>query len=97
MNFFAPVSNRTVKKYIITNFTSRKTSEIERWIVVGSDKNYLVNDNFCTCYSFILDNLKKMDTCKHIKSLEYAKSSQEFDIFTITIDEYQLFRSEWIK
>lgn len=101
-DIFSSVSPYSVKKYIIKGQSfekenlQEKSIEIERWIVVGTDKNYLVNSDFCTCYSFILDNLKKINICKHIKLLEESKRLKRYDSFNISFKEYEKYRDEML-
>ncbi|MHA1982986.1 MAG: hypothetical protein ACW967_01450 [Candidatus Hodarchaeales archaeon] len=98
-DLFTPVSPHSVKKYNIKRSQGNieDDSEIERWVVVGSDKVYMVKDDFCTCYSFILDNLKKISLCKHIKTFNVAKKLKQYDSFNISFSEYEKFRDEWLK
>ncbi len=102
-DYFSPVTDSLVKRYIIkrnsSNNENKSTNDnvIERWIVVGTDRNYYVNDDFCTCYSFILDNLKKINICKHIKQFKEAKLSKRYNSFYLSFPEYEIFRNEWLK
>jgi predicted nucleic acid-binding Zn finger protein len=103
IDIFTAVSPHSVKKYIIKGKSSNNDGnlendpEIERWIIVGTDKNYIVKDDFCTCYSFILDNLKKNNICKHIKLLKESQKSKQYDSFIISFSEYEIYRDEWLK
>ena len=101
-DIFSSVSPYSVKKYVIKAQSiekenhGEKSTEIERWVVVGTDKNYIVNNDFCTCYSFILDNLKKISICKHIKLLEESKRLKRYDSFKISFKEYEKYRDEML-
>lgn len=102
-DYYYSLTTSLVKKYIITkNFNENEpkpliNTMIERWVVVGTDRIYPVNDDFCTCYSFILDNLKKINICKHIKLLKEAKISKNYNSFLVSFSEYEFFRNEWLK
>ncbi|OLS24896.1 MAG: hypothetical protein HeimC3_17720 [Candidatus Heimdallarchaeota archaeon LC_3] len=102
-DFFSPLTESLVKKYIITRNSSDDENKsaidnvIERWVVVGTERIYYVGDDFCTCYSFILDNLKKINICKHIKLCNEAKVSKRYNSFFISFSEYEFFRNEWLK
>ena len=107
--FFSPLSKSSVKKYIVfheenehDDLNEDKTdhfggNSFERWVVVGTDSTYIVSEDFCSCYSFILDNLKKINQCKHITMLLEAKQSKNYDTFQISTEEYERIRSEWLK
>lgn len=77
-----------VKKYVI------KPGNIVRWLVVGKNREYLLNEYSCTCKSFQMQLSKKtfFYTCKHQTTLKNATTTGMFDSFEISIPEYQQLR-----
>lgn len=77
----------SAKKYVIA------PTNIVRWFVIGSGREYFVNLNSCSCKSFQLKISKKeYNDCKHIKLIKDAIISNEFDLYEISIQEYQNIR-----
>jgi predicted nucleic acid-binding Zn finger protein len=70
---------------------------IERWIVVGTEQEYLVSDMFCSCQAFLREKKKKNDLCKHIRLFLASKALQEYDQFLVSYDEYQYLRKNWFR
>jgi len=87
-----PISQFLVKKYVIKG----ENKTILRWIVVGTEGDYLVSENYCSCYSFIQKHLRIGDECKHIQLLTAAQKCNEYDEFTISFEEYEILRREWL-
>jgi len=77
----------TVNKYIVN------PGEIERWIVVGKTKDYLVSDDFCSCKDFMLHIGK---ACKHIAEMKKARSSGNHERFNLTFEEFEPLRKEFL-
>jgi predicted nucleic acid-binding Zn finger protein len=87
------VEEGKVKKYVIQD------SHIERWIVVGSIKEYiLVDDNYCSCYDFYHSvlQLQEIDKCYHLLAKMIAAKSQRYDTIEITFQQFQKFLLEWL-
>ena len=77
-----------VKKYLI------KPGKTVRWLIVGKNREYLLNQYSCTCKSFQMElSRKTFRLCKHQKELIKATESGEYDSFAITIPEYQNLRN----
>ena len=65
----------------------------KRWVVLGTAKEYLVTLYSCTCRDFMSKTLKKDDKkCKHIIALQEALQKGEFDMYTISTQEYKELR-----
>jgi len=87
------VDEGKVKKYVV------KDAEIERWIVVGTKKDYIiVDDNYCSCYDFFRSvlQLQETDKCYHLLAKKIADETQRFDTFKITFQEFLKFLREWL-
>lgn len=82
-----------VKKYVV------KDAKIERWIVVGKEREYILVDNiFCSCFDFFhkVLNVQETDRCYHLLAKQIAEITQQFDVIEITFQEYQRFIQEWL-
>ncbi len=82
-----------VKKYEVT------ATEIERWIVVGAKKDYIiVDDNYCSCFDFYHSvlQLKEIDKCYHLLAKKIAEKTNKYDTIKITFQEFQRFLREWL-
>ena len=87
------VKEGKVKKYMITD------AEIERWIVVGTTKDYIiVDDNYCSCYDFYHSvlQLHETDKCYHLLAKKIAETTQQYDTFEITFQKFLKFLREWL-
>ncbi|MFX0123731.1 MAG: hypothetical protein ACFFAE_08845 [Candidatus Hodarchaeota archaeon] len=88
------VENKSVKRYVIS---SNSTLQVERWIVVGNTREYLimVDPYWCRCYDFqhsVLNN--RVPQCKHNLAVQIALRDKKFDTFYLDKDEYDFIRSE---
>ena len=87
------VDEGKVKKYVIPD------SHIERWIVVGSKKEYIiVDDIYCSCYDFYRSvlQLQEIDKCYHLLAKMIAAKSQRYDTIEITFQQFQKYLLEWL-
>ncbi|UCG00484.1 MAG: hypothetical protein JSW11_12720 [Candidatus Heimdallarchaeota archaeon] len=90
------VEKESVKKYII-NFSS--TQQVERWLVVGNTREYLVmmDPYWCRCYDFqhsVLNN--RVSKCKHNLAVQLALRDSKFDTYCLNKEEYDFIRSEFL-
>ncbi len=86
------VSENRVKKYLINGI-------IERWVVVGNERNYLVivNPFWCRCYDFQNEVLnERIIQCKHNLAVLIAQKEMKYDTFEVDKEEYDLIREELI-
>ncbi|MFX1514920.1 MAG: hypothetical protein ACFFC6_01300 [Promethearchaeota archaeon] len=90
------VENSCVKKYLIR---LKSTEHVERWVVVGNTRNYLimVNPYWCRCYDFqhsVLNN--RVPQCKHNLAVQIALRDKKYDTYYLNKEEYDLIRSEFL-
>ena len=90
------VENRCVKKYLIR---FKSTQQVERWVVVGNTRNYLimVDPYWCRCYDFqhsVLNN--RVPQCKHNLAVQIALRDKKYDTYYLNKEEYDLIRSEFL-
>ena len=86
------VERNSVKRYIIDG-------KIERWVVVGNSKEYLVfiDPFWCRCYDFQNSVLNsRVSLCKHNIAVQIALQEEKFDIFKLSKDEYDYIRSDFL-
>jgi predicted nucleic acid-binding Zn finger protein len=86
------VERNSVKKYIIDE-------RIERWVVVGNSKEYLVfiDPFWCRCFDFqrnVLNN--RVSLCKHNIAVKIAIQEEKYDTFNLSKDEYDYIRSDFL-
>lgn len=89
------VDNKCVKKYVIRC----NNTQVERWIVVGNTRNYLImlDPYWCRCYDFqhsVLNN--RVPQCKHNLAVQIALRESKFDTYYLDKEEYDLIRSEFL-
>lgn len=74
-----------------------ESQTIERWIVVGNERDYLVTPQYCSCRSF-LSGLQSISLkrCKHIQSLLLAQETYEYNTFYLNSEEYQQIRLDFL-
>lgn len=76
-----------VKCYLI------QPNNIRRWLVLGRIKEYLVTEKSCTCRDFLMKLTKKeQGECKHIVLLKESIEKNEYDTYTISIQEFRKLR-----
>lgn len=76
-----------VKCYLI------QPNNIKRWLILGKTKEYLVTEKSCTCRDFLMKLTKKeQGKCKHIVLLKESINTNEFDTYSITIQEFRKLR-----
>lgn len=90
------VKEKCVKKYIITDSSTQK---VERWVVVGNTREYLimVDPYWCSCYDFqhsVLNN--RVPQCKHNLAVQIALRERQFDTYCLDKEEYDFIRSEFL-
>jgi predicted nucleic acid-binding Zn finger protein len=86
------VSEDRVKKYLINGI-------IERWVVVGNKRNYLVMSNpfWCRCYDFQNEVLNdRIAMCKHTLAVLIAQREKKYEVFEVNKEEYDFIREELI-
>ncbi len=54
------------------------------YVYRGERGDYLVNDDVCTCKSFLV-KVRKYEPCKHICSKKFAPADR---VFSVDLDEY---------
>ncbi|MCS7097168.1 MAG: hypothetical protein NZ926_01660 [Candidatus Methanomethylicia archaeon] len=82
------VKQKKVKKYVF------KPSNIERWIVEGKRRKYLVIPNlFCQCENFYIFVVikKKERICYHLLAQKMAEENKEYDEIILSDNEYDKF------
>jgi predicted nucleic acid-binding Zn finger protein len=90
------VEEKSVKKYIITYSSTQK---VERWVVVGNTREYLimVDPYWCRCYDFqhsVLNN--RVPQCKHNLAVQIALREKLFETYYLDKEEYDFIRSEFL-
>ncbi|MFX0086961.1 MAG: hypothetical protein ACFFAU_14990 [Candidatus Hodarchaeota archaeon] len=86
------VAKQRVKKYIIDK-------KIEKWVVVGNSREYLVNLNpfWCRCYDFQNNVLSgHVSQCKHNIAVQIAIREGNFDSYSLSKEEYDQIRSDFL-
>ena len=64
-----------------------------RWLIVGNNREYFLNEYSCPCKSFqLLVSKKSYGECKHIIQLRKSIVSGNYDSIDISIPEYQKLR-----
>ena len=89
-----PVSLFSVKRYIIS---LNESQTIERWVVVGNERDYLVTPQYCSCRSFLksLQNVSA-EPCKHIHALLSAQETYAYNTFYLDVEEYEHIRLDFL-
>jgi predicted nucleic acid-binding Zn finger protein len=86
------VKEKAVKKYIIDG-------KHERWIVVGRSRDYmnLISPVWCRCYAFQSGIFKDpFFQCKHNLAVKIAMKNSDFEEFTLSKNEFEILRLEWL-
>lgn len=86
------VTEHCVKKYIIDG-------QVEKWVVVGKNREYLVKINpfWCRCYDFQNNVLYgHISQCKHNIAVQIADRENNFDSHILSKEEYDYIRSDFL-
>lgn len=66
-------------------------NKVERWIIVGTKREYTLTERSCSCHHFMVQAIRdQTQKCKHLKILEEAKDTNNFDTYHVEIDYWKV-------
>ncbi len=83
----------------ITKFTFTP-SGVERWVVSGHEKDYLVIENsFCSCKDFLFTALLRREapSCYHLLAREIADLTDGFEEVKVEDNLYSSYMENWLE
>lgn len=87
------VGSKGVTKYLFN------PSGVERWVVSGHEKDYLVIENsFCSCEDFLFTALLRREapSCYHLLAREIAALTENYEEVKIDDNQYQVYMESWL-
>ena len=80
-------SSFNLKRYLVG------PHKIERWLIVGNQQEYILTNSSCSCQHFMVQALKSSEKrCKHLKKLEDAKQTSNYDTYEIEFEIWKILR-----
>ena len=80
-------SQSNLKRYLVG------PKKIERWLMVGNQQEYILTTTSCSCQHFMVQALRSSEKqCKHLKMLEDAKQTSNYDTYEIEFDFWKTLR-----